>query len=125
MFQHLAVGSQPSEKYDAILNCVGNSHVCILRWFQPPPLPVSDSPITVHENHDKKDRLVLPAGVSLDSTAPNGGKSRKMETPMIQSSGEINPLLATLVERTGERTREERDLWTRWFLRTLDELSIE
>jgi hypothetical protein len=39
-----------------------------------------------------------------------------METPIIQSSGEINPLLATLVEElptTGEWTREERDLWTR------------
>ena len=75
--------------------------------------------------NEKKDRLVLPAGVSLDSTAPNGGTSRKMETPIIQSSGETNPLLATLVEElpaTGEWTREERNLWTRWFLRTLDKL---
>lgn len=48
-----------------------------------------------------------------------------METPVVQSSGEINPLLSTLVEElpaTGEWTREERDLWTRWFLRTLDKL---
>ncbi len=28
-----------------------------------------------------KDRLVLPSGVSLDSNAPNGGTSRKMELP--------------------------------------------
>jgi hypothetical protein len=31
--------------------------------------------------NDKKDRLVFPAGISLDSTAPSGGASRKMETP--------------------------------------------
>ena len=40
-------------------------------------------------------------------------------------SGEMNPVLATLGEElpaTGEWTREERDLWTRWFLRTLDKL---
>jgi len=77
--------------------------------------------------NDKKDRLVLPAGVSLDS-APlplNEGKSRKMESPTFQPSGEMNPLLATLVEElpaSGEWTRDERDLWMRLFQRTLDKL---
>jgi hypothetical protein len=42
-----------------------------------------------------------------------------------QPSGEINLLLATLVAElsvTDEWPREERDLWTCWFLRTLDKL---
>lgn len=72
-----------------------------------------------------KDRLVVPAGVSLDSaTIPlTGGKSRKMETPLQQLSGEINPAIAVFIEElpaSGEWTREERDFWTRIFLRTLD-----
>ncbi|HKM99615.1 MAG TPA: hypothetical protein VJX23_03810 [Candidatus Binataceae bacterium] len=76
--------------------------------------------------NDKKDRLVLPAGVSLDSTTPsNGEKGRKMEIPAIQPSGEVNPLLASLIEElpaTGEWTRDEHDLWMRLFQRTMDKL---
>jgi hypothetical protein len=75
--------------------------------------------------NDKKDRLVLPAGVSLDSTTPNGEKGRKMEhTNTSQTStGEINPLLASLIEElpaSGEWSRDERDLWARLFLRMVD-----
>jgi len=48
-----------------------------------------------------------------------------MEQPTIQPSGEINPLLASLIEElpaTGEWTRDEHDLWARVFLRTVDKL---
>ena len=75
--------------------------------------------------NDKKDRLVLPAGVSLDSTTPNGGASRKMEqsnTTQV-ATGELNPVLLSLIEElpsTGEWSRDERDLWTRLFLRMVD-----
>jgi hypothetical protein len=78
--------------------------------------------------NEKKDRLVLPAGVSLDSSkAPDGGASRKMETPnvFISSSGELSPLIAALIEElptTGEWSRDERDFWARIFLRTVDKL---
>jgi len=73
-----------------------------------------------------KDRLVLPAGVSLGpTTPPDGERGRKVEIPAFQTSGEINPLLASLIEDlpvTGEWTREEHDFWLRYFLRTLDKL---
>ena len=76
--------------------------------------------------NERKDRLVLPAGVSLDSTTPpNGEKGRKMETPTIEATGELNPLLASLIEElpaTGEWTRDEHDLWMRLFSRTLDKV---
>jgi hypothetical protein len=77
--------------------------------------------------NEKKDRLVLPAGVSLDSTTPtNGGTSRKVETPIgEQFTGEINPALAALIEQlppTGEWTRDAHDMWARWFMSTLDKL---
>jgi len=48
-----------------------------------------------------------------------------VEIPAFQTSGEINPLLASLIEDlpvTGEWTREEHDFWLRYFLRTLDKL---
>lgn len=70
-----------------------------------------------------KDRLVLPAGVSLDSKPQEEAKGRKMETPLQPLSGEINPAIAVFIEElpaSGEWTREERDFWTRIFLRTLD-----
>jgi len=40
-------------------------------------------------------------------------------------AGEINPVIGSLIEKlpaTGERTRDERELWGRVFLRTLDKL---
>jgi hypothetical protein len=79
--------------------------------------------------NERKDRLVLPAGVSLDSTTPNGEKGRKMDQqqPISQTNqaGEINPLIAALIEdlpATGEWTRDEHDLWARVLLRTVDKL---
>jgi hypothetical protein len=41
------------------------------------------------------------------------------------SEGEINPLLASLIEElpaSGEWSREERDLWVRLFWRTVEKL---
>lgn len=72
-----------------------------------------------------KDRLVLPGGVSLDSTTPNGDKGRKMEQPNTTqtTAGELNPMLLSLIEElpaTGEWSRDERDLWARLFLRMVD-----
>ncbi len=46
------------------------------------------------------------------------------QTPIVQT-GEINPLIAALIEdlpATGEWTRDEHDLWARVFLRTVDKL---
>ncbi len=81
--------------------------------------------------NEKKDRLVLPAGVSLDSSkAPNGGANRKMdihqeqERPIAYTS-EINPAIAAFIEDLppdGEWTQAERDVWARIFLRTLDKI---
>ena len=77
--------------------------------------------------NEKKDRLVLPAGVSLDSTTSNGGAGRKMDqtntTP--HSTGEINPLIASWIEElpeSGEWTRDEHDSWMRVFQRVVDKL---
>lgn len=86
--------------------------------------------------NDRKDRLALPAGVSLDSAIPNGGgQGRKMEAPQapqapqaavtIRSDGINQSLLASLIEElpaTGEWTRDEHDLWMRIFVRTVDKL---
>ena len=78
--------------------------------------------------NEKKDRLVLPPGVSLDSKPDEEGKGRKMEQQIHQQltpAGDINPLLASLIEElptTGEWTRDEHDLWIRLFQRTLDKL---
>jgi hypothetical protein len=75
-----------------------------------------------------KDRLVLPGGVSLDSTTPNGGASRKMANTNTQyqnSTGEINPLIASWIEElpeSGEWTRDEHDSWMRVFQRVVDKL---
>ena len=66
---------------------------------------------------------MLPGGVSLDLQPSAEGKSRKMETPLQQLPSEINPAIAVFIEElpaSGEWTREERDFWTRIFLRTLD-----
>ena len=57
------------------------------------------------------DRLVLPGGVSLELTTPHGEKGRKMEQPSTTqtTAGELNPLVAKLVEElpgTGEWSRE-------------------
>jgi len=78
--------------------------------------------------NERQDRLVLPPGVSLDSTSSNGEKSRKMEQPPVinqTSTSDTNPLIAALIEElpsSGEWTREEHDLWARLFLRTVDKL---
>jgi hypothetical protein len=48
-----------------------------------------------------------------------------METPAVQQSDTINPALAALLEELpydGEWSRDERDLWMRWFQRTVDKL---
>ena len=73
-----------------------------------------------------KDRLVMPGGISLDSKA-NGGASRKMDQPTAHQTleGDINPIIASLIEElpaSGEWTRDEHDLWARVFLRTVDKL---
>jgi len=72
-----------------------------------------------------KDRLVLPGGVSLDSKVPDGGASRKMETPHLPvASGELDPMLATLFEDLppsgSEWPRDARDQWLRILQRTID-----
>jgi hypothetical protein len=48
--------------------------------------------------NERKDRLVLPSGVSIDSTPHAVWKGPKMEEPINQISGEINPLIAALIE---------------------------
>jgi hypothetical protein len=51
--------------------------------------------------NETKDRLVLPGGVSLDSTTPNGGASRKMEATAIHPitpTGDVDPMLSMLFE---------------------------
>jgi hypothetical protein len=66
-----------------------------------------------------KDRLVLPAGVSLDSTAPHHGeKGRKMETLHTPApTGDMDPMLATLFEDLppsgSEWSQDARDEWLR------------
>lgn len=43
----------------------------------------------------------------------------------LSQTGEINPLIAALIEDlppSGEWTRDEHDLWARVFLRTVDKL---
>jgi hypothetical protein len=78
--------------------------------------------------NDKKDRLVLPGGVSLDSTAaPNGGASRKMETPaMTAPAGSLNPVLSLLLESLppegAEWPRDARQQWMQILERALDRL---
>jgi hypothetical protein len=75
--------------------------------------------------NDRKDRLVLPSGVSIDSTPHDEGKGRKVNQPIVAQVGEINPLIAALIEdlpATGEWSRDEHDLWKRVFLRTVDKL---
>jgi hypothetical protein len=73
-----------------------------------------------------KDRLVLPAGVSLDLTSPSGGAGRKMETPQTAPTGELDPMLATLLEALppsgSEWSRDAREQWLRILHRALDRL---
>jgi len=50
-----------------------------------------------------------------------------MEQPnnTLTTTGELNPQLASLIEElpaSGEWSRDEHDLWTRWFMRTLDKV---
>ena len=48
-----------------------------------------------------------------------------METTPIMPTGEVNPLIAPLIEElapTGEPTRDEHGLWMRLFQRKLDKL---
>jgi len=56
--------------------------------------------------NERKDRLVLPPGVSLESTTPpNGGTGRKVDISAEQITGEINPALVAQIEQlppTGE-----------------------
>ena len=77
--------------------------------------------------NDKKDRLVLPAGVSLDSKPSNGGASRKMETPVITApGGDLNPLLLESLPPEGaEWPRDARQQWMQILERALDRLYID
>ena len=77
--------------------------------------------------NDKKDRLVLPAGVSLDSKPSNGGASRKMETPVTTApAGDLNPVLSLLLESLppegAEWPRDARQQWMQILERALDRL---
>lgn len=72
-----------------------------------------------------KDRLVLPAGVSLDSKASTGGASRKMEISHTPApSGDLDPMLATLFEDLppsgSEWSRDAREQWLRILQRAFD-----
>jgi hypothetical protein len=70
-----------------------------------------------------KDRLVLPAGVSLDSKPSSGGASRKMETTHTPPpTGDLDPMLATLFEDLppsgSEWSQDARDQWLSILRRT-------
>lgn len=73
-----------------------------------------------------KDRLVLPAGVSLDSKVSNGGASRKMDATITTPVSETNPLLLALFDELPpqgtEWSRDAREQWLRILQRTLDRL---
>ncbi|MHB8381861.1 MAG: hypothetical protein ACYDC3_05920 [Candidatus Binataceae bacterium] len=78
--------------------------------------------------NDKKDRLVLPAGVSLDSTTPNGGVGRKMENqnqqfaPSSDTSPVLSFLLKSLPPSGSEWSRDARQQWMRMLELALDEM---
>jgi hypothetical protein len=78
--------------------------------------------------NERKDRLVLPPGVSLDSTTLNGSASRKMETPQTATipSGDLNPMISVLLKSLppigSEWSRDAREQWMRIFEMTLDNL---
>jgi len=83
--------------------------------------------------NDKKDRLVLPAGVSLDSTIPNGGTNRvethqeRRSSPIAGlPSGNLSPMIEVLLKSLppigSEWSREAREQWMRIFEMTLDNL---
>ncbi|MGH9830958.1 MAG: hypothetical protein ACREDR_47745, partial [Blastocatellia bacterium] len=66
--------------------------------------------------NETKDRLVLPGGVSLDSTTPNGGASQKMEpVRSITPTGDVDPMLSMLFESLppsgSEWSRAARQQW--------------
>jgi hypothetical protein len=75
-----------------------------------------------------RDRLVMPAGVSLDSTTPNGGASRKVETERqrFTPSGDTSPVLAFLLKSlppTGSQWSDAaRQEWMRMLNVALDEM---
>jgi hypothetical protein len=75
-----------------------------------------------------KDRLVLPGGVSLDSTTPKGEKGRKMEQQHQQftPSGDASPVLAFLLKSlppSGSRwSHDARQQWMRMLELALDEM---
>ena len=69
--------------------------------------------------NDKKDRLVLPAGISLDSTTPKGEKSRKMDpTIHAEPSADLSPALLALFDMLptpgSEWSTEKREEWMRF-----------
>jgi hypothetical protein len=77
--------------------------------------------------NNKKDRLVLPAGVSVDSTPSNGAKERKMETPQatpltfnLDRNAVLAPLLKVLPDAGTEWSREARRMWRKILEETLD-----
>lgn len=71
-----------------------------------------------------KDRLVLPGGVSLDSTVHNGEKGRKMETHQIEPQGPVDPMVTMLFESLppsgSEWSRDARDQWLQILQRAFD-----
>ena len=75
-----------------------------------------------------KDRLVLPAGVSLDSKPQDEGRGRKMENAQRQftPSGDISPaltfLLKSLPPSGAEWSRGAREQWMRMLELALDEM---
>ncbi|HUA33127.1 MAG TPA: hypothetical protein VMA09_05940 [Candidatus Binataceae bacterium] len=78
-----------------------------------------------------RDRLVLPAGVSLDSrpTPSNGEKGRKMEhqqQPQFTPSGDVNPVLSFLLKSLppsgSDWPQDARQQWMRMLELALDEM---
>jgi hypothetical protein len=66
-----------------------------------------------------KDRLVLPAGVSLDSKTSNGEKGRKVDTVIhAEPSAELSPALLALFDMLpapgSEWSAEKREEWMRF-----------
>ena len=80
--------------------------------------------------NEKKDRLVLPAGVSIDSTSTpaNGENGRKMEhqqQPQFTRSGDVNPVLSFLLKSLpsgSEWSHDARQQWMRMLELALDEM---
>jgi hypothetical protein len=76
-----------------------------------------------------KDRLVLPGGVSLDSTTPNGEKGRKMDTQTNIATGELDPMVSMLFESLppsgSEWSNDARQQWLDILRRAFDRVYKE